>query len=76
VVVTDSLPSSVRFVSASPSQGGATPGAGEVHWDAGLLTNGATATNIVVVLPLSVGPSPTSPSSSLTALRWLISIRT
>jgi len=55
VVVTDSLPVGVSFVSASPSQGSASQIVPGLRWDAGALTNGATATNIVVVLPLAAG---------------------
>lgn len=56
VVVTDSLPANVSFISASPSQGSATQTGAGWLWDAGPLTNGASATADIVVLPLAVGP--------------------
>jgi uncharacterized repeat protein (TIGR01451 family) len=55
VVVTDSLPASVSFISASTSQGSATQSAAGWRWDAGPLAKGASATGTVTVLPLAQG---------------------
>ncbi|UCB43246.1 MAG: DUF11 domain-containing protein, partial [Dehalococcoidales bacterium] len=49
VVVEDTLPAGVTFVSAVGSQGTATHTAGIVAWDIGELANGATATLTIVV---------------------------
>jgi len=54
VLVTDTLPSSVAFVSATPSQGSCTRSGGTVTCNVGNLANGATATVRIVVKPTVV----------------------
>jgi uncharacterized repeat protein (TIGR01451 family) len=54
VTLTDSLPVSFSFVSASTSQGGCT-GGGTLTCNLGSLANGATATVVLVVTPTSAG---------------------
>jgi len=76
VVVTDSLPASVSFVSAQPSQGTAVLSAGVLSWNVGSLSNGASASETVIVRPnlegallnaVSVSASSASPSTNTTA---------
>ena len=55
VVVTDSLPSSVGFISASVSQGIATQSVPGWRWDAGPMANGASATGTIAVLTIAKG---------------------
>jgi uncharacterized repeat protein (TIGR01451 family) len=55
VVVTDTLPASVTFVSATPSQGSCGQAAGIVTCNLGTLGNGATATITIVVRPTQAG---------------------
>jgi uncharacterized repeat protein (TIGR01451 family) len=55
VVVTDTLPASVTFVSATPSQGSCGQAAGVVTCNLGTLGNGATATISIVVRPTQAG---------------------
>jgi uncharacterized repeat protein (TIGR01451 family)/uncharacterized delta-60 repeat protein len=55
VVVTDVLPGSLTFVSATPSQGSVSAGAGTVTWTAGNLLAGATATLTLRVSPTAPG---------------------
>jgi len=55
VIVTDSLPASVTFVSATPSQGTSTYDRGEVVSALGTLIADATATVQVVVTPTAAG---------------------
>nr|BAL52986.1 hypothetical protein HGMM_F04A11C04 [uncultured Acetothermia bacterium]BAL60158.1 hypothetical protein HGMM_OP4C794 [Candidatus Acetothermum autotrophicum] len=55
VVVTDTLPGSVTFVSAVPSQGSCTYAAGIVTCNLGDINNGATATITIVVTPTVPG---------------------
>jgi uncharacterized repeat protein (TIGR01451 family) len=65
VVVTDSLPASVSFVSASSSQGTLSQSSAGLLWDAGLLTNGASATNTIIVVPLAVAVVTNSASAAV-----------
>jgi uncharacterized repeat protein (TIGR01451 family) len=55
VVVVDTLPSGVDYVSATPSQGSCNESAGVVTCNLGGMANGATATIDVVVIPRSPG---------------------
>lgn len=56
VTVSDTLPSGVTFVSATPSQGTCNPPAGGiVTCNLGSLSNGASATVAIVVTPTAVG---------------------
>ena len=55
VIMTDSLPGGVTFVSAVPSQGSCMFGSGTVTCDLGILFNGANETVTIVVTPNSVG---------------------
>lgn len=56
VVVTDTLPSSVTFVSSSPSQGTCNPPSGSVvTCQLGTIGNGMTATVTIVVKPTQAG---------------------
>jgi uncharacterized repeat protein (TIGR01451 family) len=68
VVVTDTLPASVSFVSASPSQGNVAQLPAGLRWDAGPLTNGATATATVLVLPLAVGSVTNTASVAINSI--------
>jgi uncharacterized repeat protein (TIGR01451 family) len=54
VTMTDSLPGTVTFVSATPSQGNCT-GTATVTCNLGSLTNGASATITIVVTPTQAG---------------------
>lgn len=92
VVVTDTLPASVTFISATPSQGSCTNIAGVVTCNLGVLTNGASALITILVSPTAVGlitnsavvmadeidPNPANNSVSLTttAITPLITILT
>ena len=51
VLVSDSLPATVNFVSASASQGACTNAGGTVTWNVGVVSNGAIATASIVVMP-------------------------
>jgi uncharacterized repeat protein (TIGR01451 family) len=55
VTVTDQLPSSVTFVSATPSQGSCSESGGVVTCNLGTMGNGATATVDIVVQPTVAG---------------------
>ncbi|HWH70491.1 MAG TPA: proprotein convertase P-domain-containing protein, partial [Candidatus Sulfotelmatobacter sp.] len=55
VVVTHTLPDSVQFVSAAPSQGGASYSGGVVTCTLGSLAVGGTATIAVTVMPTAAG---------------------
>ncbi|MDX1582793.1 MAG: IPTL-CTERM sorting domain-containing protein [Thermoanaerobaculia bacterium] len=55
VTVTDSLPSSVNFQSATPSQGACSHSAGTVTCDLGTINSGANATIQIDVTPTSPG---------------------
>jgi uncharacterized protein DUF11 len=55
VVVTDTLPSGVDFVSATPSQGSCSQSAGVVTCNLGGMANGGSATIDVVVIPRTPG---------------------
>jgi uncharacterized delta-60 repeat protein/uncharacterized repeat protein (TIGR01451 family) len=55
VTVTDQLPPSVTFVSATPSQGSCSESGGIVTCSLGTLGNGATATVNIVVKPTTAG---------------------
>ena len=55
VTVTDTLPASVEFVSATPSQGSCLHLAGSVSCDLGDLAEQATATVTIKVVPTAVG---------------------
>jgi uncharacterized repeat protein (TIGR01451 family) len=65
VVVTDSLPASVSFVSASVSQGTATQSVAGWRWDAGPLGSGVSATGTVVVLTMTEGTITNTGSISI-----------
>ena len=68
VVVTDSLPGSVTFVSAIPSQGSCAPAAGVVSCPLGVVPFGATATISIVVTTTIDGPiTDTATVSATTA---------
>jgi uncharacterized repeat protein (TIGR01451 family) len=54
VTLTDTLPASVAFVSATPSQGSCS-GMITVTCDLGFLANGSTATVMIVVMPTQAG---------------------
>ncbi|MEP7199875.1 MAG: DUF11 domain-containing protein, partial [Chloroflexota bacterium] len=56
VMVTDTLPANVTFVSATPSQGSCNQTAGVVKCSLGTLLGGANATITIVVVPTAVGP--------------------
>jgi uncharacterized repeat protein (TIGR01451 family) len=56
VMVTDTLPANVTFVSATPSQGSCNQVAGVVKCGLGTLLGGASATINIVVVPTAVGP--------------------
>lgn len=64
VSVTDSLPASVTFVSASPSQGSCSQSAGTVWCSLGMVASGGTATVAIVVTPSSAGTIVNSASAS------------
>ena len=55
VVVSNTLPAGVTFISALPSQGSVSNGAGVVTFNAGDLPNGDGATLAIVVVPNSPG---------------------
>jgi uncharacterized delta-60 repeat protein/uncharacterized repeat protein (TIGR01451 family) len=55
VTVTDQLPSTVTFVSATPSQGSCSESGGTVTCNLGMIGNGATATVDIVVEPTVPG---------------------
>jgi uncharacterized repeat protein (TIGR01451 family) len=55
VTVTDTLPGSVTFVSATPSQGTPCTGTSTVSCNLGTLTNGSNATVMIVVTPNTEG---------------------
>ena len=55
VTVTDTLPGSVTFVSASPTQGSCTPSSGTVTCNLGSLANGASAIITIQVTPTATG---------------------
>ena len=55
VVVTDTLPPTASFVSATPSQGSCTHDSGEVVCELGTIANGAGATITIVVTPFQAG---------------------
>src|SRR5262249_10991226 len=52
VVLSDTLPAGVNFVSGNASQGMLTHSAGVLAWQLGSLTRGLSATGTVVVLPV------------------------
>jgi len=54
-VLDDTLPAGAVYVSATTSQGTATPGSGTEHWDFGALSSHASATATLVVTPGSAG---------------------
>jgi len=56
VVVSNTLPPNVIFVSALPSQGSATNESGLVTYFVGTLPNGEAATMAIVVIPNAAGP--------------------
>jgi uncharacterized repeat protein (TIGR01451 family) len=56
VMVTDTLPANVNFVSAIPSQGSCSLVAGVVKCSLGNLLAGASATINIVVVPTALGP--------------------
>ena len=56
VMVTDTLPANVTFVSATPSQGSCNLVAGVVKCSLGNLSSGASASIDIVVVPNAVGP--------------------
>ncbi len=55
VLVTDTLPSGVTYVSATPSQGSCMEAGGTVTCSLGTLANTATATITIVVIPTTTG---------------------
>jgi len=55
VIVTDTLPGTATYVSATPSQGSCGEAAGIVTCNLGTIGNGATATIDIVVKPTQVG---------------------
>jgi large repetitive protein len=55
VVVGDTLPSGVGFVSAVANQGTATQAGGVVTWNVGNLNDGASASELIVVSTISTG---------------------
>ncbi|HWP45948.1 MAG TPA: FG-GAP-like repeat-containing protein [Candidatus Limnocylindrales bacterium] len=55
VIVTDTLPVSVTYVSANSTQGTCSKGSGTVTCSLGNLANGASATINIVVTPITVG---------------------
>ena len=71
VVLTDSLPPDVDFVSANASQGSCS-GMNPITCNLGNLASGATATVTIVVRPRSPGaPAPPPGSSSPTLYPWM-----
>ena len=79
VVVTDTIPGSTTFVSASSSQGSCS-GTSTVTCNLGTLTNGASATVTIVVIPTTTGSisnqasvtsSTTDPNTSDNTTPWV-----
>jgi uncharacterized repeat protein (TIGR01451 family) len=66
VVVTDTLPAGLMFLTATPSQGSFNPGSGQ--WIIGTLANGATATLQITGLVATIGPI--SNTASVTASQF------
>jgi uncharacterized repeat protein (TIGR01451 family) len=66
VLVTDQLPPSVTFVSASPSQGTYSESGGTIAWEPGEIGSGASATLEIVVTPGSAGTITNQVSVSAT----------
>jgi uncharacterized repeat protein (TIGR01451 family) len=66
VTVTDTLPGSVTFVSATPSQGSCTPSAGTVTCNVGSLAFPGSATISIVVTPTATGTISNSASVAST----------
>ncbi len=64
VTVTDTLPSGVTFVSATPSQGNCTQSGGTVTCDLGDLDEGQSATVMIVVRPTQAGTITNTASAS------------
>ena len=55
VVVTDTLPTDVTFVSATPNQGSCSHTSGTVTCNLGTLADGASATVTILVIPSTLG---------------------
>jgi uncharacterized repeat protein (TIGR01451 family) len=67
VLVTDQLPPSVTFVSASPSQGTYSKSGGTILWEPGEIGSGASATLEIVVTPGIAGTITNTVEVSTTA---------
>ncbi|MFQ5900770.1 MAG: DUF11 domain-containing protein [Thermodesulfobacteriota bacterium] len=55
VTLTDTLPGSVTFISATPDQGSCSEAGGIVTCNIGAMTNGASVTVTIVVTPITAG---------------------
>lgn len=66
VIVTDTLPASVRFLSASSSQGSCTEAGGVVTCSLGTIPNGSTATIDMMVIPNKPGRIANTVTASTT----------